>query len=445
MNDRRNPTAIEGRSVARFPGLDDTGRRKLIFLVSPDGNFREDLTRRINQFGYGVQSFENIKEAGLVAGEIEPSALVMDIHFPDLEAALGIGEILEIHDGLPVIFVSDQNDFESRLQAVRFGARAFFSKPPDIGALVGELDRLTDMRPQEPYRVLLVEQAPNQAMTHASILRTAGIVTEVLRDPLKVADFIRDFNPELIIFNLYYPECMGMELATMLRQQDKYHNIPIVFLGRETTYREQMAAMQRGGDVFLELPVNDKLLVSSVIVRCERSRTLEALLVTDNLTGLLNHTALMERLEQKLSRVRKKGGHLSYAMIDIDRFTAVNNTRGQAAGDNVIKNLARLLGQRLRNSDFIGRYGGEEFGIVLTDTDAETALRVMDGIRAGFEKIKHYSYSGEFYCAFSCGVAAFPDFQDPREISKAADQALYQAKQNGRNRVCRAEYKYNEQ
>ena len=104
-------------------------------------------------------------------------------------------------------------------------------------------------------------------------------------------------------------------------------------------------------------------------------------------------------------------------------------------GDGVIKNLSRLLKQRLRKTDTIGRYGGEEFAVILADTGLEQAEILMDDIRGHFSRLAQKSTDGEFYSTISCGLAAFPDYQDAVSLSEAADQALYQAKEDGRNRV----------
>ncbi len=97
--------------------------------------------------------------------------------------------------------------------------------------------------------------------------------------------------------------------------------------------------------------------------------------------------------------------------------------------------LSRLLQQRLRKTDVVGRYGGEEFAVILMDSSAEQAFRVMDEIRHSFEQLRHESDLGEFSVTFSCGIASFPDFHDPAMLCRESDKALYEVKTNGRNRV----------
>jgi diguanylate cyclase (GGDEF)-like protein len=130
---------------------------------------------------------------------------------------------------------------------------------------------------------------------------------------------------------------------------------------------------------------------------------------------------------------------LSFAMIDIDYFKQVNDSYGHPVGDRVIKSLSRLLKQRLRTSDLVGRYGGEEFAVVLVDADGVTAMKVLDNIRDDFSQLRHLAEEKEFTVTFSCGIADVSQFPDATKLSDAADKALYKAKHAGRNRVMLAD------
>ncbi|MDP1717763.1 MAG: GGDEF domain-containing protein, partial [Burkholderiales bacterium] len=125
--------------------------------------------------------------------------------------------------------------------------------------------------------------------------------------------------------------------------------------------------------------------------------------------------------------------NLAVAMIDIDHFKKINSTHGNTAGDRVIKGLARLLQQRLRTTDIIGRYAGKEFLAILIGTQADQALSIVDKIRTSFSLVNHRSKKEEFTSSFSCGIASFPEFSTPAQLLEAAEQALRKAKSMGRN------------
>lgn len=158
-------------------------------------------------------------------------------------------------------------------------------------------------------------------------------------------------------------------------------------------------------------------------------------MVRDSLTGLFNHTAIQDQLVLEVARANRQGISLAVAMIDIDYFKRVNDTYGHQAGDRVIKSLSRLLKQRLRETDIVGRYGGEEFVVILNNANGLVAVEVLDAIRKDFARLYHYAEGAEFSVTFSCGIADISCFNDALKLGDAADSALYKAKRLGRNRV----------
>ena len=155
-----------------------------------------------------------------------------------------------------------------------------------------------------------------------------------------------------------------MELARVIRQQDKFHSVPIIYLSAEDDINKQLHAMSLGGDDFLTKPINPKHLTSTIHNRGRRARSLLALMIRDSLTGLYNHTHTLYLLETEIAKASQNGTKLTFAMLDIDFFKKINDSYGHPIGDRVLKSLSLFLKQRLRKTDHIGRYGGEEFAIV---------------------------------------------------------------------------------
>ena len=163
---------------------------------------------------------------------------------------------------------------------------------------------------------------------------------------------------------------------------------------------------------------------------------LQELAVRDSLTGLYNRRYLDETLEREVSRARREGIPLSLVMLDIDYFKRVNDTYGHQVGDEVLRMLAATLSADVRAEDVACRYGGEEFLILLPNMPLETAMFRAEAWRAAVERlsISH----GDFVLTFtiSLGVSAYPDHgKTPDDLTRCADQALYKAKREGRNRV----------
>jgi diguanylate cyclase (GGDEF)-like protein len=151
------------------------------------------------------------------------------------------------------------------------------------------------------------------------------------------------------------------------------------------------------------------------------------------LTGIANHRAFQEFLQQHFHEARRYRQPLTLALIDVDHFKQFNDAFGHQAGDEVLKRVARILRENVRQADFVARYGGEEFAIVFPSTDIESAMQVAERLRQAIEQAEweHRPVTASF------GVASLqPGMEAPRELIEAADSALYQAKAAGRNRVC---------
>lgn len=163
----------------------------------------------------------------------------------------------------------------------------------------------------------------------------------------------------------------------------------------------------------------------------------QELSVTDTLTGAFSRRHYLERFGEELERSNKFKYHFSCLMVDIDHFKDYNDRYGHLVGDAILKEIAGLIKESIRQIDLMGRYGGEEFSLVLTETGKEDARYVAERIRRAIEDARIRVYDEDLKVTISIGISGFPaDGQDTRSLIEKADQALYQAKQTGRNRVC---------
>ncbi len=286
----------------------------------------------------------------------------------------------------------------------------------------------------EKYRVLVVEDSRVAVALIQRTLAAHGIDSHAIRDPGMLLSELESYRPDLILMDMYMPRFNGVEATRVLRQMSAYRSLPIVYLSGESDIGMQVEALRLGGDQFLNKPFNPVLLAAVVKTKIERFRETQRSTRLDGLTGLLNHTSAKSQLK---AMTGKLGAHdaLSVAMIDIDHFKSVNDTYGHPVGDQVIRGLAWLLKGRLRSSDLIGRYGGEEFLLALPDVSPEQAKQVIDRIRTDFASLPHAHSTGALFATFSAGIASYPDFSTAQRLTEAADNALLQAKRLGRNRV----------
>src|SRR5579859_6267697 len=434
----RSPTAPAATPMPP-PSVRPETARKLVYLVEDDAALATDLMLQLGHFGYIVKIFETPKQ--LLETPTDPllAVVLMDIVFPqgDLagpEAIIQLSIAKQLHT--PVIFFSFRNDLIARLAAARAGGAAYLVKPIDVGALIARLDNLITDLPPEPYRVLIVDDNGPLANHHAFTLQSVGISTNIVTDPMTILAHLDDFKPDLVLMDMYMPGCTGAELAAVIRQLDNYVLVPIVYLSTESDTDRRLTAMQLGADDFLTKPITPEHLISAVSTRLRRYRVLRSHVEQDSLTGLLNHAAAKDRLATETARAARQQSAFCVAVLDLDHFKNVNDTYGHLIGDGVLKNLAELLKRRLRRTDIVGRIGGEEFVVILPDTDAKKAFGLLNELRDAFSLVRQRaSRELVFTTTFSCGIAEYPLGANANDIQLLADQALYQAKQAGRNRV----------
>ncbi len=412
--------------------------RKPIYVMLQDHERGERLAKQLEFFGLSAQALGSIQAFHATLAERLPAAVVMDVDFGGIGEGLKLATQMQesLEQKLPLLFFSHhETDTPTRLAAVRAGGEEFLTGTLEASSLLEKIEILTRVAQYEPYKVLIIDDSRAQATHTERLLNSAGIVTRTLFDPIKTMSELAEFQPDLIILDMYMPGCTGTELAKVIRHNDRYVSVPIIYLSAEDDLDKQLDAMSEGGDDFLTKPIKPRHLITTVRNRAARARNLKARMVRDSLTGLYNHTHILQLLEDCSFRARRENKPLSFAMLDIDHFKKVNDGHGHPMGDRVIKSLSLFLKQRLRKTDYIGRYGGEEFAVVMPDTDLKAAFGVLDEIRRRFAEIHYPAQPDDLFCTFSAGVVELGDEDDALMMASLADDALYRAKKAGRNQV----------
>lgn len=413
-------------------------QKVLIYVLEDDEETANHLTLTLATFGYQIQSYKRIAELDQALKTKLPDALILDISLPDeeqsgLEYIAGFQQSLV--EALPVLVLTSHDSFDHHLQAVRIGARGYFIKPLNTTALEARLQRLLAVRRREAFRVLIVDDDQLLAEHYALVLQGAGLRAEILLDPSKIYDGLNRFRPDVVLLDVLMPDCSGPELAQLIRLQDEWLSVPIIYLSSETDGERQLAALVKGGDDFLTKPITDTALIVAVFARAQRARQLADMMTKDSLTGLLQHARVKERLSHELQRSERTGEPLSVVMLDIDHFKKVNDSYGHLIGDQVISSLANLLKQQLRKTDIIGRYGGEEFLLILPDCNQQQALGLVEQLRQSFASLPFSFDYQNFHCTFSAGISQAKTSDETDQLIDQADKALYSSKHAGRNQT----------
>ncbi len=411
---------------------------KTIWLVEDDLMLAESICQNLGQYGYRVLHFNRFDAAERAVREKvldAPDLLLLDVMFAEekLDATQALKESPLRSCGAPLLFITSFSDFDMRIRAVRLGAAGFIAKPLYIPRLIDRIEALLDAGGNTAYRVMIVDDDHTLAEHYRLVLGAAGMEVDVVNDPRQVIEAVAAFRPELVLMDMQMPGYGGQELAAVIRLHEAWLSLPIVYLSAETDTDLQLDAMGQGADDFLTKPISDRHLIAAVRVRIARARQLDDLVSRDSLTGLLKHSRIKEELDIALARARRSSEAVSVVMCDIDHFKHVNDNYGHATGDQVIKAMAHLLKQRLRQSDVIGRYGGEEFAAILPDCTEQQTIAIMEDIRQRFAAMAFVSDNGEFQVTMSAGIACNTQSTEPLLV--AADHALYEAKNGGRNQI----------
>lgn len=264
---------------------------------------------------------------------------------------------------------------------------------------------------------------------------------------IEALQIIHNNSIDVIISGLQLYELTGIELLRRLQLDEELCDIPFVILTADNTTRTKINLLEQGASDYIVLPIDNGELVARIKVQLKMktmqdnlkrsNRLLLNLSSTDALTNLYNRRVLMQTLEREFERHSRSGKTLSLLMLDLDHFKAVNDTYGHVNGDVVLVSLAKILKEYLRPYDVATRFGGEEFALVLPNTDISAASDVGERLRLAVAAIKFSGEIRNLNITCSIGISCFPNARvgDIDQLLQDADQALYQAKRDGRNRV----------
>ena len=311
-----------------------------------------------------------------------------------------------------------------------------------------------DVRPAP--RILIVDDHPDNVEILRAHLQASGYRTMTATDGEEALQLVAECPPDLILLDVMMPRMDGNEVARRIKADRSLPFIPIIMQTALESVESKVEGLGAGADDYITKPINYVELEARVrsmlrikalqdeVQQRERdlaraNSELHQMVVTDGLTGLFNRRHLEERLREMFEHSARLHEPLSCVMVDLDHFKAINDRYGHQVGDAVLKQLAMLLRRVAREMDRVGRYGGEEFMVILPGTVLDAGVTFAE--RARQEVADHvFTFDGgTLRATMSCGVAAWPHprIAERQELVKAADDALYVAKALGRNRVVR--------
>lgn len=299
-------------------------------------------------------------------------------------------------------------------------------------------------------RILIVDDNTMIRSEIKAVLMKDGSFSHFMEaaDGLTAFKTIMETPPDLVLCDLVMPGFDGLKFLGLKASRKELEQIPVIILTAEDDLDRKAEILERGASDYVTKPFHEKELLARVRIHTklkllqdelrEMNAQLEALSVTDALTGLANRRRLMTRLDEEVQRARRYKTPLSVVMIDIDHFKDVNDTHGHAMGDMVLRNIGAMLKASVRTTDLAARYGGEELTLILAHTDGPGAVQVAENLREKFAELEHTLDGVTIRKTVSMGVSSRDgqgEVPTSEDLLKVADEALYRAKQGGRNRV----------
>ena len=424
---------------------------------------------------YDVVTAEDGASALALVESNPPDLILLDIMMPGmdgLEACRRLKANAQTRH-IPVVMVTALSDVTDRVKGLECGADDFLSKPVNDVALfarVSSLVRLKLMMDELHMRqaaagdsAMLQTAGDSEDTTGARILvvESNEIVAEMIAGHLKSEQYqvdkvgnmadggqlCRQGDYELIVIALEIAGEDGLRFCSQLRSQEVTRHLPILLVLNETDLSRLAKGLELGVTDYLIKPIDRNELLARVRTQIRRRRYHDrlrnlfhksvSLAYTDSLTGLYNRRYLNANLDRKILEIADSAKPLSVIILDLDSFKEVNDTHGHGVGDEVLVELGRRLSKGVRDIDFVSRYGGEEFVVVLPDASTEIGAMVAERLRRSIaEEPIEISCGLSLSLTISLGVAtASSPMEEAESLIKRADAALYEAKNAGRDRV----------
>ncbi len=256
----------------------------------------------------------------------------------------------------------------------------------------------------------------------------------------------RELKPDLVLLDVDMPLMTGFEVCRRLKEDPSTANVPVIFLTAASTVYAKVSGFDVGGIDYVTKPFEAAELRARVRAALRTKRYYDMLAnkaQIDALTGLWNRGYLNQRMAEEVAAAARYGRSLSLVLLDLDHFKALNDNHGHPFGDRVLQSVGEMLTATMRTTDAPCRYGGEEFALILTETDIAGARKAAERVREAIARMTLGSQTGRIVVTASLGIASTATLPPRAPLTvvaliAAADAALYAAKRNGRNRVCEA-------
>jgi diguanylate cyclase (GGDEF)-like protein len=293
---------------------------------------------------------------------------------------------------------------------------------------------------KQPLTILVIEDHPDQRDLLAIVLQREGYRVITAANGVEGLAKLQQEPVQIALSDIMMPKMDGFELIKQIRSHSVLKSIYFILITARIQEGDRVRGLDLGADDYITKPFSFSELLARVRVGSrvvQYQRHLEHQTQIDPLTGLFNRRAFEKKMEEEFERSKRYQHPLSLLILDIDNFKTINDTYGHHGGDSALVKISETLKAKTRQSDFPSRFGGEEFVLVLPDTDHDSALLVANKIHDEIRSCAFSSGDRSFSLTVSIGLSSTDakTYREWREMLEDADQALYLAKNSGKDRV----------
>jgi two-component system, cell cycle response regulator len=434
------------------------------------------LEARLSAEYFDVMTAASGQEALAICERAECDVVLLDVMMPDMD---GFEVCRRLKSGMathhiPVVMVTALDQPSDRVKGLESGADDFLTKPVSDVALIARVRSLSRLKmmtdelrmravtsreigiesPEREAlaeagrngRILMVDDRPTLSDRIQDMLSGEHAV-DMERDPTEALFHAAEGGYDLVIVSLDLDNFDGLRLCSQLRSLERTRNVPILAIAEADNNTRLVRALEIGVNDYLVRPFDKNEILARVRTQIRKRRYTERLrdnvqlsiemAITDALTGLYNRRYMETHVGTLVDQAISRGKPLSVLILDIDYFKSINDTHGHDAGDDVLQDFAIRIRKSIRGIDLACRYGGEEFVVVMPETDMAVATMVAERLRRRIASEPFPIQKGArmIEVTISIGIAALGPNDNAAAVIKRADQALYRAKRDGRNRV----------
>ena len=434
------------------------------------------LEARLSAEYFDVMTAVSGQEALAICERAECDVVLLDVMMPDMD---GFEVCRRLKSGLgthhiPVVMVTALDQPSDRVKGLESGADDFLTKPVSDVALIARVRSLSRLKmmtdelrmravtsreigiesPEREAlaeagrngRILMVDDRPALSDRIQNMLASEHTV-DMERDPTEALFHAAEGNYDLVVVSLDLDNFDGLRLCSQLRSLERTRYVPILAIAEADNNTRLVRALEIGVNDYLVRPFDKNEMLARARTQIRKKRYTERLrdnvqlsiemAITDALTGLYNRRYMETHVGTLVDQAVARGKPLSVLILDIDYFKSINDTHGHDAGDDVLQDFAIRIRKSIRGIDLACRYGGEEFVVVMPETDMAVATMVAERLRRRIASEPFPIQKGArmIEVTISIGIAALGPSDNAAAVIKRADQALYRAKRDGRNRV----------